>query len=211
MKLKLYHYWRSSSSWRVRWALAIKGIPCEFAPVNLLSDEPESEAHIKRNPLGYVPVLELLDSKDPFRFLSESTAIIEWLEETHPSPSLFSGNSLQRARIRQLAEVINSGTQPLQNLNVCQYHSTDSEEQKRWNRHWITHGLKAYETLVQETAGRFSVGDSITCADLFLIPQCYNARRHDVSLTEFPVIERIHEAALLTENCQASSPERFQP
>lgn len=211
MKLKLYHYWRSSSSWRVRWAFALKNITCEFAAINLLSDEPESKEHLKRNPLGYVPVLEILDESSKVRFLGESIAIIEWAEETHPKPSLFSGDFAQRARIRQLAEIINSGTQPLQNLNASYFHSSDPEEQKRWNRHWIRNGLQAYETLVQETAGIFSVGNSLSLADLFLIPQCYNAGRHEIPLDEFPTVAKIHAAALATESCQASSPERFQP
>ncbi len=211
MKLRLYHYWRSSSSWRVRWALAIKNVSCEYVPINLLSDEPESVEHRKRNPLGFVPVLEILDENPHFRHISESVALIEWLEETYPTPSLFSGDSFQRARIRQLSEIINSGTQPLQNPNVAQFHSSDSEEQKKWNQHWIRKGMQAYEILVQETAGKFSVGNTITMADLFLIPQCYNAARFDVKVSEFPTLEKIYTEALTTESCQASAPEKFKP
>src|SRR5689334_17751206 len=103
-RFRLFHYWRSSSSWRVRWALAIKGISCEFSVINLLSDEPEGSTHRDRNPMGFVPVLEFLDSGPaPFRFLSESVAIIEYLEEAYPSPSLFPKDILLRARSRQLA------------------------------------------------------------------------------------------------------------
>jgi len=211
MKLKLYHYWRSSSSWRVRWALALKNISCEFVAINLLSDEPESKEHLARNPLGYVPVLEVLTENSPYRFLGESVAILEWLEEASPNPSLFPKSLLEKARVRQLAEIINSGTQPLQNLNVTYLHSHDPEEQKKWNRHWIRNGLHAYETLVRETAGKFSVGDQLSLSDLFLIPQCYNAGRHEIPLSEFPIIERIHTAAIATESCKASAPERFQP
>jgi maleylacetoacetate isomerase len=211
MRLRLYHYWRSSSSWRVRWALTYKNIACEYVPVNLLSDEPESEAHLKRNPLGFIPVLEDLDHASPLRYLSESTAIIEFLEEIQPEPRLLPKDPLQRARTRQLAEIINSGTQPLQNMNTFLLHSSDPEEQKRWNQHWIHRGLKAYETLVQETAGKFSMGDSLTYADLFLIPQCYNAKRFEVPLSQYPTVERIDSAALKTESYQKSCPEVFQP
>jgi maleylacetoacetate isomerase len=211
MKFRLYHYWRSSSSWRVRWALAFKEIPCEFVPINLLSDETESPAHLARNPMGYVPVLEFLEQKTPYPFLCESVAILEWLEEVYPQPSLLPGDPFQKAKIRQLAETINSGTQPLQNLNAVQLHSSDPEEQKKWHQTWIKKGLHAYETLAQQTAGKFSVGDTLTMADLFLIPQCYNAKRQEVSLESFPTIQRIHENALKMESCRVSAPEAFQP
>jgi maleylacetoacetate isomerase len=96
-------------------------------------------------------------------------------------------------------------------MNVFQLHSTDPEEQKKWNQTWIRKGLQTYETLVQQTAGKFSVGDTLSLADLFLIPQCYNAKRQDVSLESFPTIQKIHENAIQTESCQLSAPERFQP
>lgn len=214
---KLYHYWRSSCSWRVRWALALKNIPCEFIPVNLLTDEPESSQHLSRNPMGYVPVLEL--PPDPNlksgvskpRYLCESVAIIEYLDEIYPTPVLIPGDAYQKARIRQLTEIINSGTQPLQNLNVSQHHSTDADEQKKWNQFWIRKGLESFEVLAKETTGTFSWADTITLADLVLIPQCYNAQRNGIELGEFPIIERIFNNAMKTESCQASAPDKFQP
>jgi maleylpyruvate isomerase len=213
MKFKLYHYWRSSSSWRVRWVMALKDLPCEFLPINLLSDEPDTEAHLSRNPLGFVPVLEILDPNGsrPSQFLAESIAIIEYFEEIYPHHSVFAGDAFLRARTRQLAELVNAGIQPIQNLNVMQMHSSDPEEQKRWTRHWIRVGLQAYETLVKETCGQYSVGNTLTLADIFLIPQCYNAIRYDVPLSEFPTIEKIHQIASITESCQKSAPDRFQP
>jgi maleylacetoacetate isomerase len=212
MKLRLHHYWRSSSNWRVRWAFKLKGIVCEYAPVDLLSDEPEGAEHLARNPLGYVPVLEQIDEADPARrYLCESLAIIEWAEETHPQPSLLPGDPWQRARIRMLAEVIASDTQPLQNLGPQELHSTDPGGRKSWARHWIRHGLHAYEKLAAGSAGNYSVGDAITLADLCLIPQCYNAERYGVDLGEFPTVARIHAAALETEACRASAPDQFAP
>lgn len=211
MKLRLYHYWRSSSSWRVRWAFALKKIDCEYVVVDLLGEDTDEVAHRQRNPLGFVPVLEFVDGKAPYRYLAESVAMIEWAEETHPTPKLLPGNAVERGRIRQLTELINAGTQPIQNLNVTQFHSSDPAEQKKWNQYWIRNGLEAYEQIVAQTAGTFSVGNSITMADLALIPQCYNAARNEVSLDEFPMIKRIHEAALKTEACQASHPDRFKP
>lgn len=192
--------------------MAYKGVHCEFNTVNLLTDEPESSEHLKRNPLGYVPVLELIDDNGESRYLGESTAIIEWLEETRPKPSLLPQNPLSRARVRQLAEVINAGTQPLQNPNVSEFHSTDPEERKRWAQHWIRKGLHAYETLVHESAGRFSFGNQLTVADLYLIPQCYNALRQGVEIAEeFPRLQRIWDAAKEEISYQASEPERFKP
>jgi maleylacetoacetate isomerase len=208
--MKLYHYWRSSSSWRVRWALAYKHIPCDWVAINLLTDESDSEAHLRRNPMGYVPALELEGKNGPV-YLTESIAIIEWLEETHPEPRLLPVDPFERAQVRQLAEVINSGTQPLQNLTTMLLHSDNPEEQKRWARHWSRKGLQAYEKLAQETAGTFSFGNSLTLADLFLAPQCYNALRQEISLDEFPLIKKIYEAALATPSGQTSHPDRFAP
>ncbi len=210
MKYKLYHYWRSSCSWRVRWALRLKDIPCEFIPVNLLTDEIESPEYLKRNPMGYVPALEVTDGTR-VNVLCESIPIVEYLEETHSSYSLLPGDSLQRAKIRQLVETINAGTQPLQNLNVFQLHSSVPEEQKKWNQTWIRKGLHAYETIAKPVAGKFSVGDQVTLADLVLIPQCYNALRYEVSLSEFPLLDRIYKSALQTQACSDSAPEKFQP
>jgi maleylpyruvate isomerase len=191
--------------------MAMKGVTCEFVPVNLLTEEPESQSHLQRNPMGYVPVLEVLNSESPIRYLSESVAIIEWLEETLPSPSLFPKHPLMKARARHLAEIVNSGTQPLQNLNVAQFHSSDAAEQRRWNTHWIRKGLEAYEHVVKETSGTFSIGDQITFPDLFLIPQCYNAKRNEVAIEDFPTIYRIYQEASKTESCKASAPEKYQP
>lgn len=211
MQFRLYHYWRSSSSWRVRWALALKKVACEFVAVNLLEGEQTGEAHHQRNPFGTVPVLEIADGKGPSKFLAESTAIIEWLEENFPKPSLISGDSFQRARIRQLSQIINAGIQPLQNLKTMVFYSEESEKRNAWSAHWIRNGLQAYEALVRETAGKFSVGDQTTMADLFLIPQCYNAKRFNLPLEEFPTITRIYTDAMETKECQSTTPERCKP
>lgn len=211
MKLRLYHYWRSSCSWRVRWALAIKGIECEWAHVDLLSDEAESPRYRELNPTGYVPTLELIEAGRPSRFLGESVAILEWLEERFPTPPLLGGNAEKRALARQLAEVVNAGIQPLQNPNVTERHSADSAAQKEWVRHWIRKGLDAYQRLAEGSAGRFSIGDDPSYPDLFLIPQCYAAARFNVDLkSEFPLLFAIHAHALELPSCQASHPDRFR-
>ena len=210
MQLKLYHYWRSSSSWRVRWALNLKDLEYELEHVNLLENEQKSEAHLARNPTGLVPCLRA-KKDDTIHHFSESSAIIEWLEEHYHAPSLFPGDQSERALIRQLVQIINSGTQPLQNLQVMKFYSASPDERKKWAQHWIKIGLKAYETLVKDCAGNFSFGDSVTAADLFLIPQVYNANRFEIDLDVFPTIQKINDNALITDACQASHPDRYKP
>lgn len=210
-KLTLYHYWRSSSSWRVRWGFAIKGIHCEFKPVNLLGDDAESVEHRHRNPLGFVPALEITHAGQPSIYLAESTAILEWAEENYPKPAILPHDSMARAYSRQLAQIINAGTQPLQNLNTLDFYSTDPAARKGWAQHWIREGLNAFETLATQTAGHYSVGDEITVADLYLIPQVYNAARFEVTLEAYPTIARINQVSLATEGCIASHPDRFAP
>lgn len=207
MKLTLFHYWRSSGSWRVRWALALKGLPYDAVPINLLNGENDQPTHLKRNPMGYVPVLEVGG-----KFLAESVAILEFLEETHPAPPLYPRDPFERAFARQLVELVNSGIQPLHNLNVVERHSDDPGERKRWSQEWIRKGLGAYEALLAGTPrARFSLGDRVSAPDLFLIPQCYAAGRNEVNLQEFPRVAAINAAALETPECQASHPDRFAP
>lgn len=208
--MKLYHYWRSTSSWRVRWALIAKGIKVEYVAIDLLTDECERPEHLARNPMGYVPVLEV-SSHGKTHYLGESTAIIEWLEENHPKPALLPKDSYQRAHARMLAEIINAGIQPLQNLTVTEHLSPDSNVRKTWTQHWIRRGLRAYEELARTQAGTLSIGDELSYPDLFLIPQCYAAMRNEVSLDEFPVIARIHENAILLPSAQAAHPDQFKP
>jgi len=215
-KLRLYHYWRSSSSWRVRWAFELKKIQPEMVAVNLLDDETDRPEHRARNPMGYVPVLEFLDQPDNAsrakRFLTESIAIIEWADELFPNPKLVSGTAEEKAQIRRLSELINSGIQPLQNPPVTALARNTEEERKAWCQNWIRKGFAAYTEWTQGSVGKFSVGDQITMADLFLIPQCYAALRFEIDLEkEFPVIEQIYSNALATEACQASHPDRYKP
>ena len=207
--LRLYHYWRSSRSWRVRWAFALKRIQCEFIPVDLLNGESESPEHLARNPFGFVPSLEFLEL--PGTFLTESLAIIEWAEEMFPEPRLIPGTAFKRAQIRQLAETINAGTQPLQNLGPQYLYSDDLNKRKEWAAHWIRNGLQAYETLVKKTAGIYSVGDTITLADLCLIPQCYNATRFEVDIAEYPTVQKIYKETIKTEGYKLSEPENYNP
>jgi maleylacetoacetate isomerase len=210
MKPILYHYWRSSSSWRVRWALAIKGVDFESVPVNLLAGEQLSDEHRARNPMGHVPALVVQG-----RCLAESVAIFEYLEETIPTPALYPRDPWVRARVRQVVELVNAGVQPLQNLAVLRHHSADPAAQKEWARHFNERGLVALEASLEVIAGeqgggRFAVGDALTAADLFLVPQLYSARRFGVDVRRFPRLLAAEAAALATEHADGARPERQQ-
>lgn len=204
--MKLYHYWRSSCSWRVRAALAHKGIVADMVSVSLLSGESESAEHLERNPAGFVPVLELSSGKR----LTESMAICEYLEETQPVPALLPKDPLDRAYVRTLCEVINAGTQPLQNSGVQEFLSPDPDRRKAWVHHWIHTGLSVYESLISRS-GTFSWGDTPTLADYFLVPQAYNAVRFEVDLSRFPRISAIHERALKLPAISSTHPDRYAP
>ena len=206
-RFKLYHYWRSSCSWRVRWALEYKKIPHTLIAVNLLNGESEGPEHLKRNPAGFVPVLETPDG----HFLTESLGIIRYLEELYPTPTLFPGTALDRAQAWALAEIVNAGIQPLQNIPTMTFHSSDHEEQKRWNQHWILSGLQTYELLATPHAGKFSRGDELSVADLCLMPQLYNALRHNVDFSNFPTISRIFENCNALESLKRSHPDTHKP
>jgi maleylpyruvate isomerase len=189
--VKLWSYWRSSASWRVRIALHWKQLPFEYAAVDLLHNRHLEAEHRARSPMAKVPALVLDDG----RILTESLAILEYLEETHPAPPLLPRDPYLRARSRMLFELVNSGIQPLQNLSVVR-HVKDvlGRDERAWAQTWIAPGLVGYQAAVKETAGGFSVGDQPTFADLALVPQLYHARRWGVSLETVPTLLAIEEA-----------------
>lgn len=194
MSYRLYSFWRSSSSWRVRIGLALKGIPYECVPVNLLAGEQFSEAHRARNPAGQVPVLEVVEGSRVVR-LTQSMAILQWLDERHPSPPLLPGDADGRAAVRALAEIVNAGIQPLQNAVVLRMlKEKEAGFEKVWVRHWVATGLAALERTAAPVAGRFTYGDAPGLADCYLVPQMYSARRYGVDLEPFPTLRRIDEA-----------------
>ncbi len=204
----LYQFWRSSASWRVRWALAIKGIAFTSVPVNILDGEQVSPEHRARNPVGHVPAL-WIDGHT----LAESVAILEYLEETRPATPLYPKDRWARARVRQVVELVNSGIQPLQNLVVYQRHSSDPAEQGAWLRFFNERGLAACEALLGTIAseipgeGHFAVGGALTAADIFLVPQILTARRFGVDLAPFPRLLAVEAAALATPHAAGALPE----
>lgn len=187
--LSLYSYWRSSASWRVRIVLGLKAVPYAYVPVHLVrgGGEQRGAAHLTRNPMGQVPTLEW-EEGGQVRRLSQSVAIAEYLEARFPEPRLLPADAYQAALVRELVQIVNAGTQPLQNLSVTEHLRAVAAgaDADAWNRHWIGRGLAALEARAQDTAGEFLVGDALSLADVFLVPQLYNARRFAVDLGAFP-------------------------
>jgi maleylpyruvate isomerase len=186
----LYDYWRSSSAWRVRIALHWKGIAFERRVVNLVGDNAEQNKPEFRalNPLGQVPVLISDHGAAP---LTQSMAIISYLEERFPTPPLLPADALLRARARQLAEMVNSGIQPFQNTVTLARVKAIGGDATEWARQFNARGLAALETASQETEGTFLVGDAPSIADVYLIPQLYAARRWSVDLAPYPTLLRV--------------------
>jgi len=201
----LYDYWRSSSAWRVRIALHFKGVPFERRVVNLIKDGGEQHAADFQalNPSRQVPVLVTDDG----RAISQSMAIIGYLEEQFPAPALLPADPWLRARARQLGEMVNSGTQPLQNMSVLDHVQAGGMDRSEWARHFIARGLAALEAAAQETAGTFLVGDAVSLADVYLVPQLYNARRWNVDLSPIPTLVRIESACAALPAFAAAHPD----
>jgi maleylacetoacetate isomerase len=195
--LQLYNYFRSSASYRVRIALALKGLPYDYMPVHLVKNEQRAAAFSELNAAQLVPLL--VDGEER---LTQSVAIIEYLDETHPSPPLLPGTPAERARIRAIAQDIACEIHPLNNLRVLRYLVHDlkvSEDDKnRWYRHWVEQGLAVVERRLADhpATGRFCHGDTPTLADCVLVPQIHNAQRFDCSLVGLPTVMRVFETCM---------------
>jgi len=195
--LALYGYWRSSAAYRVRIALNLKGLAYENRPVHLVRDggEQHQQAYRALNPQELVPCLV-----DGANVLTQSMAIMEYLDETHPSPALLPPDPAGRARVRALAQLLACDVHPLGNLRVLQYLGNelqvDESVRGTWSRHWIGEGFRALEAMLAEhpATGRFCHGAQPTLADACLVPQHYNAVRWKLPLDEFPTIRRVVEA-----------------
>ncbi|MGF1510568.1 MAG: maleylacetoacetate isomerase [Myxococcota bacterium] len=194
--MKLYTYWRSSSAWRVRIALHLKGLSFESVPVHLLQDggQQTSEAYRKINPMAQVPCLELTEHGKT-HFMTQSMAIIEYLDEVHPKPPLLSSDPGTRYRARQIAEIINSGIQPMQNLRVLRAVDAWGGDRKAWIQPFMEKGLAAVEALLDPKSGPFALGERPTLADVFIVPQLYGARRFGVELSGMAGLLRIERSA----------------
>jgi len=205
--MKLYNYFRSSASFRVRIALALKGITYEYLPVHLAKGEHRKPGYTGIATDGLVPLLELPDGTR----LSQSMAIIEYLDETQPEPRLLPADPLSRARVRALAQTVACEIHPINNLRVLKYLSgvlkVDEEAKNTWYRHWVRTGLEAFERqLVQLPPSTYCFGETPTLADCCLVPQIFNARRFDTPLDGLPRTMAAFDAAMALPAFQQAQP-----
>jgi maleylpyruvate isomerase len=194
--MRLFGFWRSTATWRVRIGLHWKGLDFVVEPVDLLKDGGEQNlpAYRALNPLGQVPLLAFEEAGRTVR-LTQSLAILEFLEERWPEPPLLPSDALLRAQARRIAEIVNAGIQPLQNTGVQRWVRDElGADDKTWTRHWVGRGLAGLEAAALESAGRFAVGDAVSIADACIVPQLYFARRFQVDLAPFPTLVRIDAA-----------------
>jgi maleylacetoacetate isomerase len=194
--MKLYNYFRSSASYRVRIALALKRLTYDYVPVHLSKNEQFNESYAAVSAARLVPTLQDSDVA-----VTQSLAICEYLDETHPAPPLLPKDAAGRARVRALALDIACEIHPLNNLRVLRYLVRDlkvSEDDKnRWYRHWVETGLETVERQLQDSStGRFCHGDAPTLADVCLVPQIFNAQRFDCRLEHVPTVMRVHRECM---------------
>ncbi|XP_073340575.1 maleylacetoacetate isomerase isoform X1 [Pagrus major] len=198
----LHGYFRSSCSWRVRIAFALKGVEYDQVPVNLIRDGGQqlTQEYKTLNPMQQVPAVEI----DGIT-LSQSLAVIQYIDETRPGPRLLPADPKKRAQVRMISDLIASGIQPLQNLYVIQ---KIGAEKMQWSQHFIDRGFQALEPILKQTAGKYCVGDEISMADICLVPQVYNAERFKVDVGQYPTIKRLNQALLEIEAFKVSHPSR---
>ena len=205
--MKLYGYWRSSASYRVRIALALKGVDVEHVAVNLREGDQRTENHISRNPQGYLPVLELEDGTQ----LTQSLAIMEYIDTAYAEPKLMPRDVLKRSRMLAASLVIASDIHPIQNLSILKYiraeHGQDDAGVKQWVAHWIIKGFKALEVTSQDYDTSFFMTDAPSFFECCLIPQVYNARRFEVDMDKFPRLKSIDRACNALSAFQTAIPE----
>ena len=193
--MELYNYFRSSASYRVRIALALKGLDYDYKPVSLIKNEHLQESYVAVSASRLVPLL-----KDGDAFVTQSLAIIEYLEETHPEPPLLPADTLGRARVRSLALDIACEIHPVNNLRVLRYLvgplKVAEEDKNRWYNHWVETGLEGVESRLAASPTRYCHGDAPTMADCVLVPQIFNARRFDARLDHVPNVMRVFDACM---------------
>ena len=209
-KIMLYSYWRSSAAYRVRIALALKGLAYETHPVHLMKDggEQHHPEFLALNPQGFVPAM-----RDGERMITQSVAIIEYLEETRGQPPLLPTGSRERAFVRAVALAIACDIHPLNNLSVQQYlereFGADDAAREKWMHNWLGRGLTAVEKLLDNniSMGGFASGEGPGMAECFIVPQMYNARRFNLPLDDYPHLNSIDKACAALPEFQAAHPD----
>lgn len=188
--MQLYSYFRSSAAYRVRIALNLKGIDHDLVPVNLVAGEQRSDSYRRHNPQGLLPTL-VTDEHT----LTQSGAILEWLEEEYPEPALYPPDALQRARVRALCQLVACDIHPLNNLRVLKYLKgelgLDEDTVRLWYAHWVIEGFNALEPSLPEEA--FVNGETPGMAEIFIVPQVYNAERFAVAMGNFPRLRALRD------------------
>jgi maleylpyruvate isomerase len=211
VKLRLFNYWRSSASQRVRIALGLKGLEYEYVVVNILKKEQQTDAYRAMNPIAQVPTLELTEDDGTVVTLTQSLPIIEFLDERFPDSPLLPTDRVLRAKTRALAEIVNSGIQPLQNLPVMgRLDELGVNAKETFVPGFIASGLVAYAKAAAQTAGAFSVGDTPSIADCFLVPQLGAARRFNVPLDAHTQLLSIEANCLALPAFVNAAPDRQQ-
>ena len=205
--MKLYTYFRSSASYRVRIALAYKGLAHDSAYVNLPKGEHQVDAFRSVNAQALVPALE-----DGGRVLIQSLAIMEYLDETHPEPPLMPKGAVDRAYVRAVAQIVACELHPLNNLRTLKYvkrtYKLDESGVNAWYRHWIAEGFTMLEGYLarERRAGRYCYGDMVTIADCCLVPQVFNAQRYECNLGPYPTIVRIFDECMKLDAFTSTQP-----
>jgi maleylacetoacetate isomerase len=205
----LFDYFRSSACYRVRIALNLKGVDYESVAINLVEGVQREPEYRARNPQGFVPMLEI-----DGRRLTQSLAIIDYLDSRFPEPRVVPADPGDRAHVLALALAISCDIHPLNNLRVLRYLSQLGHEEPvrdDWYRHWVSEGFVALEALAAGRAGRFLFGDALTLADICLVPQMFNARRFKLPLDDFPTLVRADAEASALPAFEAAHPQRVAP
>jgi maleylacetoacetate isomerase len=206
-KPRLFDYFRSSACYRVRIALNLKGVDYEAVPVNLVDGGQKGPEYRAVNPQALIPALDI-----DGRVLTQSLAIIDYLDATRPEPAFIPSDPADAAHVRALALVVACDVHPLNNLRVLKYLSgplgRPQEARDSWYRHWVVEGFAALEAMAAARAGRFLFGDSPSLADICLVPQMFNARRFEVPLDDYPTLVRADSEANRLDAFAAAHPDR---
>ena len=207
MAWTLYSAWRATAPYRVRIGLALKGVDYDYVAVDLLAGEQLAPAYRAVNPQGLTPALDLGDGQ----ILTQSLAILEWLEETRPTPAILPRSALDRATVRTMAGIIACDIHPLNNTRVGRKLTALGADQAAitgWIQGWITEGFDALEPMVAQHAGMFAFGDTPTLADCCLIPQVYSANRYQLDVGTWPAIHGVAERCVMHPAFAAAHPSR---